>query len=197
MDNDTNQQLLEFFRALAEPNRLKIIGFLAQEEHSVDQLSTLLGLSVSTTSHHLQTLAHAGLVTATPRGHYFYYSLNTNNLRIMAQQILQAERLQNLAVDAENMPDFDRKVLKAFTDSEGKIRNFPVQEKKYLVLMNYVLQAFEPGVQYTEKQVNEILLRYNDDTASLRRGLVDYGLMERESGGGKYWRNDGENHDPG
>ncbi len=60
------------------------------------------------------------------------------------------------------------------------------------MLLRYVLKAFEPGVLYTERQVNEILSRYNDDTASLRRGLIEYHLMNRESGGSAYRRMDGE-----
>jgi hypothetical protein len=38
-----------------------------------------------------------------------------------------------------------------------------------------------------EKQVNEILDGYHEDTATLRRELVGYGLMKCE-GGGIYWR---------
>jgi hypothetical protein len=50
------------------------------------------------------------------------------------------------------------------------------------------LQAFETGVQYTEKQVNDILRRFSEDTASLRRDLVDLGWLAREGGGERYWR---------
>jgi hypothetical protein len=53
-----------------------------------------------------------------------------------------------------------------------------------------VLPSFSHGVRYTEKRVNEILSKYNDDTARLRRWLVDFGYMAREGGGGKYWRVD-------
>ncbi|MBP1679541.1 MAG: transcriptional regulator, partial [Bacteroidetes bacterium] len=49
---------------------------------------------------------------------------------------------------------------------------------------------FEPGVRYTEKRVNQILANYNEDTARLRRALVDHKFMAREGGGGKYWRID-------
>jgi hypothetical protein len=56
------------------------------------------------------------------------------------------------------------------------------------VLLNYVLQAFEPGKRYSERELNEILKRYNADTAFLRRSLVEYKLMGREGGGGEYWR---------
>ena len=82
-------------------------------------------------------------------------------------------------------------MLATFTDAEGRITAFPHQEKKYLALLRYVVKAFEPSVQYTEKQINEILSRYNEDTALLRRNLVDYGFMGRQGGGGSYWKIEG------
>ena len=42
--------------------------------------------------------------------------------------------------------------------------------------------------KYNEKKVNEILGRYHEDTATLRRELVGSKLMKREGGGGEYWR---------
>jgi hypothetical protein len=90
----------------------------------------------------------------------------------------------------EDLNEFDRKVLETFTTADGRIKAFPVQEKKFLVLVRHVLKAFEPGVRYTEKRVNQILAIFNEDTARLRRALVDYRFMAREGGGGKYWRID-------
>lgn len=88
------------------------------------------------------------------------------------------------------MDAYDRKVLETFIDAEGRIKQFPAQRKKFEVLVRHVLEAFEPGVRYTEKQVNEILGRYNEDTAYLRRSLVDLKLMAREPSGSAYWRID-------
>ena len=50
----------------------------------------------------------------------------------------------------------------------------------------YVARVFESGRSYGEKQVNEILSNYSDDTATLRRGLIEHRIMAREGGGGKY-----------
>ena len=181
------EELLYFFKALADENRLKIVGLLAQEARTVEQLAELLGLGASTTSHHLAKLARAGLVSARPDGRYYYYSLKTDVLHSMASRLLSVQDLPRLSKDVD-LDAYDRKVLATFTDQDGRIRAFPAQEKKYQVLLRYVLQAFEPGVRYSEKQVNEILARFNDDTASLRRGLIEYHLMERQGGGGDYWR---------
>jgi hypothetical protein len=48
------------------------------------------------------------------------------------------------------------------------------------------VEAFSRDEVYSEKQVNTILKRYHDDVATLRRELVENGLMAREAG--RYWR---------
>jgi predicted transcriptional regulator len=181
------EELLNFFKALADANRLKIVGLLAHQPYTVEQLASLLGVGVSTVSHHLARLAKAGLVTARAEGYYNVYSLQTEVLTDLARRLLSQERLPELADDVD-LASFDRKILATFTDGEGRIKTFPSQQKKFLVLLRHVVQAFEPGVRYSEKQVNEILSRFNEDTATLRRALVDYHLMARESGGSAYWR---------
>lgn len=181
------EELLNFFKALADANRLKIVGLLAHQPYTVEQLASLLGVGVSTVSHHLARLAKAGLVTARAEGYYNVYSLQTEVLTDLARRLLSQERLPELADDVD-LASFDRKILATFTDGEGRIKTFPSQQKKFLVLLRQVVQAFEPGVRYSEKQVNEILSRFNEDTATLRRALVDYHLMARESGGSAYWR---------
>jgi len=182
--------LLDFFKALADENRLKIIGLLAQQPASVEALAETLKLSVSTVSHHLARLSKSGLVSARAEGHYAIYALNSDKLRELSQTLLRAETLPALSRD---MPQpaadpFEHKVMKAFVDASGRIIAFPAQDKKFLVLLRYVVRAFEPGRHYPEKEVNEILKRYHEDTASLRRGLVEFKLMERMGGGGDYWR---------
>ena len=90
----------------------------------------------------------------------------------------------------QGLDAFDRKVLATFTTPDGRITSFPMQEKKVRVLLRHVLPAFTHGVRYPERRVNEILLKFSDDSARLRRWLVEYGYMAREGGGGKYWRID-------
>jgi predicted transcriptional regulator len=182
-------QFVRFFKVLAEPKRLKIVGLLAEKQRTVEQIAGALDLGVSTVSHHLSLLADAGLVSAKSESYYRVYSLKAEVLTAMARELLkQAEQQRPVAEEA--LADFDRKVLATFTTPQGRITAFPAGEKRFLVLLRHVLRAFEPGVRYTEKRVNQILSNFNEDTARLRRGLVDYRLMAREGGGGKYWRID-------
>jgi hypothetical protein len=187
MTDDVREDALRLLKALADPNRLKIVGLLAKSPHSVEDIAHQLHISGSTASHHLSRLAGAGLVSARAKGYYSVYSLHTEEITSLAKTLLKAENLPSLA-PAVGQDAFDRKVLAAFTSADGAIRKFPVQEKKFLVLLRYVLKEFEPGVEYPEKKVNQILSKYNEDTARLRRSLVEYGFMAREGGGGKYWR---------
>ncbi len=187
MDDQTlTSELLAFFKALADAQRLKIVGLLAQEAHTVEQLSALLGISASTVSHHLSKLARAGLVEARTDGHYYFYSLKTEALREMSQRLLKTENLPRLSADVEAAA-YDRKVLQNFIDSEGRIKSLPAQEKKFQVLLRHVARSFEPQRRYSEKEINQILARYHEDIASLRRGLIEYRIMAREGDGREYW----------
>ncbi|MFN8595924.1 MAG: metalloregulator ArsR/SmtB family transcription factor [Anaerolineae bacterium] len=187
----STDELLDFFKALADANRLKIVGLLAQQSYTVEQLAAMLELGASTVSHHLSMLSHVGLVSAKAEQYYNVYSLNLAAIQSMAQRLLAREELPKLA-DEVDRTAYDRKVMAAFVRSDGTIRSFPAQEKKFQVLLRYVLDAFEPGQRYTEKQVNNRLAKYSDDTAALRRGLIEYKLMAREAaaGGSTYWRID-------
>jgi hypothetical protein len=189
VDEGAMQELLEFFKALADQNRLRIVGLLAKEPMTGEQIAALLDVSTSTASHHLSYLVNAGLVSAEPEGYYTRYTLRLDAIHGLAGKLLSRDELPKLAADVD-MDAYDQKVLQNFLDAEGRIRQFPAQRKKFEVLVRHVLQAFEPRVRYTEKEVNEILSRFNDDAAYLRRSLVDMKLMAREPSGSAYWRID-------
>jgi biotin operon repressor len=182
--------LLTFFKALADANRLKIVGVLAQKDQSVEQLAAAVGLDSSTVSHHLRKLAKAGLVEARSESYYSVYSLRIGEIEAQARKLLGGGALPRLADDAD-LGAYDRKVLGTFVDEEGRFRAFPVQQKKYLVLVRHALAVFESGVEYSEKEVNERLARFHDDTARLRRSFIDLGYMVRRRDGSGYRRVEG------
>jgi len=69
----------------------------------------------------------------------------------------------------------------------GRLVNMPVKPDLRHRLLERLVTDFEPGTTYTELEVRDILqARYNDH-ATLRRYLVDDGLMHRDSRGA-YWR---------
>jgi rhodanese-related sulfurtransferase/DNA-binding HxlR family transcriptional regulator len=62
-------------RALASGRRAEIVDVLAQGERSVDEIAREVGQSLANTSHHLRTLAQAGLVTTRREGTRIHYRL--------------------------------------------------------------------------------------------------------------------------
>jgi hypothetical protein len=71
----------------------------------------------------------------------------------------------------------------------GRLVIMPSKRSKLLPVLDHIAQDFEPGRSYPEPEVNEILERYHDDYAALRRYLVDEGFLDREAG--VYWRSGG------
>lgn len=65
----------ETARALASGRRSEIVDLLAQGQRSVEQIAEQISQSVANTSHHLQILARAGVVTGRRDGTRIYYSL--------------------------------------------------------------------------------------------------------------------------
>ena len=180
------EELVAFFKALADANRLKIVGLLAQQPYSVEQLAALLHLRSSTVSHHLSKLAEVGLVSARAEGYYSMYYLEEQALLHIRRQLSQ----QDLAfvVQDVDLGAYDRKVAEDYSFPDGRLKAIPSQRKKLEAVLRYIVQVFDPEKKYSEKQVNGILARYHEDTATLRRELVGKGLMQRAGDGSAYWR---------
>jgi hypothetical protein len=185
-------ELLSFFKALADANRLKIVGLLAKQAYTVEQLSAMLGLGASTVSHHLSKLSEAGLVTATAQSYYNYYRLENGRIETMAKNLLSTSWLPAMA---ENIDEnaFDRKIVSNYLLPDGHLKTIPSQRKKLEAVLRHIVRDFQAGKRYSEKEVNQILSRYHPDTASLRREMISAKLMDREGGGGAYWRLDSNN----
>ena len=78
-DREAKDALYEGFaevaKALASGRRAELVDVLAQGERSVEDVAAEIGQSVANTSHHLRSLARAGLVTTRRDGTRIYYAL--------------------------------------------------------------------------------------------------------------------------
>ena len=80
-------------------------------------------------------------------------------------------------------------VVKRFFGPDGRLTTLPAKQSRQLAVYDVIAQRFIPGVRYTEMEVNRELMAVYDDYVTLRRGLVDFGLMDRANG--EYWRSGG------
>ncbi len=177
------QQLLLYLKTLADQTRLRLLGLLATEKRSVEELATILGLKPSTVSWHLGRLKEIGLVEMKSDGNTHVYRMNGRGLGRINSLLARPEKAAIL--DEIEMDAWERKVLSDFLQ-DGKLRDIPAYRRKRQIILRWLLEQFEYGRTYTEKDVNQILARYHDDTATLRRELIAEKHMARERG--IYWR---------
>ena len=81
------------------------------------------------------------------------------------------------------------KVLGIFFE-DGRLEMLPIKLKKRLYVLNFLARRFEAGHEYTEKEVNASILPVFEDYCTIRRELVDYGFLERDSKGYRRLRGD-------
>lgn len=78
--------------------------------------------------------------------------------------------------------------IKHFLDAQGRLKLFPAKRKMKILCLFYLAQKFDPQKQYTEREVNDLLLDWHTfgDPATLRRELYDYRFLDRSADGRIY-----------
>ncbi|MFO7584736.1 MAG: DUF2087 domain-containing protein [Anaerolineales bacterium] len=181
--------MLDFVKALGHADRLRVIGVLTQSPANIKQVAELLNIPFKDAMNHIAFLEDVGAVRAkaVSEQENTVYELAEDNLENVARQQFQDQKKSY--EPAPNLDAESRKVLKAYLNANGTIQRLPLnQPAKLQVILDYLLQSFKPGVLYTEKEVNQILGRFNEDISGLRRDLIDRGMLARKNDGSQYWR---------
>jgi hypothetical protein len=169
-----------FFKSLGHPARLLILNLIKKKPRHGEELALILMLNPATVSHHLSILVKAGLLESRKDQYYQVYSLVDNYLKRSLGDLLFDPDIRIVETVEEDA--YRKKVLGTFI-RRGRLTTIPAQRKKRQVILEAIAESFEPEKYYPEREVNIILLDYHDDVASLRRGLVEFGLMERTTKG--------------
>ena len=78
---DEISQLVDIFKALSDPSRLRIVAALLHAELCVCDISVLSKLSESAVSHQLRILRHLKIVSNRRAGKIVYYRLTDEHVR--------------------------------------------------------------------------------------------------------------------
>lgn len=167
---------LEILKLLADETRLGIINALMAEDSYVERLASSLGLTPATICYHLKKMEAAGIVGSSRTQFYIIYSLSPGIFDMTLRDFVRAD------APAED-PDekYRREVLSNFF-KYGKLTRIPVQQKKREIVVRRIAEDFEQDRDYTEKEVNETILKYHEDYCTIRREMVGLGIMERDGG---------------
>ena len=174
----TEAQALALFKCLADRSRLQILKSLAQEDMYVERLAERLGLTPPTISFHLKKLADAGAVSSYKTQYYTMYTLEKSLFMTSILDLIQEES-DEAELQRQRDEAYRQKVLNSFF-VYGKLTSIPTQKKKELIVLEEIVKVFEPGRDYTEREVNILLADFHDDFCTLRRDMIGEGLMQRE-----------------
>ncbi len=180
LKTSTPDTLLQFFKALANESRLKLVGILSQQERSVEELAALLNLTEPTVSHHLNKLKELNLVQMRSQGNTHLYQLNSETLQHLCKATLSPEHMTSFAPKLDENA-WETKVLNSFLQGD-RIQEIPASRKKRLVVLKWLVNQFAWDTDYPEKQLNEQIKCHHPDCATLRRELIGYRMMARQNG---------------
>ena len=181
--------MMDFIKAFADRDRLKIVGLLSERPATLKQVAADLSLPIRKVYNHLEFLKFV---------HAVHIREGLYHLDDAALQALSTRQLQEQVQPPAPTWDADparQKVLSICLNADGTIRHIPNSRTRagnFRILLEYLAKSFQPGIDYTEKQVNAILNRFHPDIAGLRRDLVDAGLLSRERDGSRYWLSAGD-----
>ncbi|MEZ4729114.1 MAG: metalloregulator ArsR/SmtB family transcription factor [Caldilineaceae bacterium] len=189
--------LLTFLKLLADPTRLNLLGILAQEPRSVDELAAMLGVSAPTVSHHLKRLHKAGLVAAKAEQYYSFYALEPATFQRYAA-LLTPEHLVQRVQTAATL-DYDAYIdqILARWIKADRLQGLPTQVQHRRIVLAWLVDKFAPDLRYAPRQVDDVLAYWcnvaDPHTLALTavsRALVDAQLLARTRDGRWYWRTD-------
>lgn len=173
----------EILRALADPERLQMLGVLAGRSAAPSELAEQLQVPTARIHRHLNRLTTTGVVRLNDDRRT--YRLDPETLRWAAEQV-GPPRDAGIALGAAS--EDEEAVLRTFF-RDGRLTEIPAKGSKRKVVLERIALEFEPGVRYDERTVNAVVGRFFDDHAAIRRYLVDHGFLTRERG--EYWRSGG------
>jgi DNA-binding transcriptional ArsR family regulator len=183
-----DRALLGALKTLTDATRLRVVGALSAGDASVDELAERTGVARSAVDHHLTRLRKAGLVDTSGRWPRTRYHLRAERLNEIGRSLDELQRSAEepvpelVAPEGRELEADEARVLGAFFEAD-RLTTIPAQHAKRVVVLRYLRdRCFTEDREYPEKEVNQRIAVFHPDPASLRRYLVDEGLMTRAAG---------------
>ncbi|OMC78936.1 ArsR family transcriptional regulator [Paenibacillus odorifer] len=176
------EKIVSYHKALADPTRLRLLLLLSQGEMHGQALAEKLNLSQPTVTHHAAKLREAALIKERRDKNTVYFKLNPEFINNGAEASLQFIFSKGAENMEEQLPEnsLQDTVIRNFFSKDGRLRQIPAQYKKKLIALQYMVEKLEPGVVYTEKEINEYIKQFHEDFATIRREFIMHQFMYRE-----------------
>ena len=159
---------------LADETRLLVLAAVVLGEARVTGIAERTRLAEDDVARALGHLLSAGMIVQ-----------DENGIHAEPRVFAEAARtvsLPRMQPDLSDATPEQAAVLRNFMDGAGHLDTLPARSAKRRLVLEYVATRFEPTRDYGEREVNAVLGEVHDDYVTLRRYLVDEGLLERDAG---------------
>lgn len=173
--------LRAYLSIVLDPTRLAILGAATTDPVDAEEIASRLGIRQRDALEAVGKLKAAGLLTQEG-------TLDRAVLRELAADLPQMPPPDSAVTGGDLWSDEEAEILGRFFSGE-RLMEIPGAHAKRRIVLERLAMEFEPGVRYTEPEVNFALQMWHADYAALRRYLVDEGFMDRADG--SYWRTGG------
>jgi hypothetical protein len=171
---------IDYLSLCLDPVRLHALGEAAAGRVTTGGVADAMGVPLRDAQKAVGSLRAAGLVDDDGR--------------------LVSDVLRRIGAALPTAPEADPEILSGPWSKEeaavlatffsgARLTEIPSSHAKRRVILERLAQEFEPGLRYDEREVSFRLQMFHEDYASLRRYLVDEGLLTRADG--VYWRSGG------
>lgn len=179
-------KVVNFYKALADPTRIKMLILLVDGELNGQVIADKLAVSSATITHHAAKLRQAGLINERRDKNTIFFS--ANHALLKSNSTASIDWIYKAAGSLEEVNDVEEKnnalkrsVLKNFFTAEGKLKHLPVQLKKKLIVLEHLVAVLEKGRKYSEKEINDYIASIHPDYATIRREFIMHQFMFREN----------------
>lgn len=176
IQENSQATLLTICKLLLDEDRLKILGLLAQQPCDVATL--VAQLNMARVKLQLDKLEAGRLIYKSSALDVEHYVLDREAIVQLKKQLFaRAESPEPQSTEEQELAKFVK---------DGQLQQLPIHPAKLLVVLRWLADNFQFGVEYPERDVNERLKGHAVDHVTLRRLLIDHQLLTRQAG--IYWR---------
>ncbi|MBV7339666.1 metalloregulator ArsR/SmtB family transcription factor [Chloroflexi bacterium TSY] len=184
--------ILDFLKLLADATRLNIIGLLAQQPRSGDELATILGIKPSTISHHVTRLQEAGLLAVNAQQYYKIYALNTQTLQRYTTLLTPEELAQRVRTEEKvDATAYATQILSRWLKGD-RVQGIPRKVQHKRVVFDWIVDQFKQDQRYDDEQVWKLVAQrcHPHYVGEMIRLMVNADYFDRLTDGSWYWRTD-------
>jgi len=176
IQENSSANLLTVCKLLLDEDRLKILGLLAQQPSSAEALTAQLKLA--RVKLQLDKLEAGRLICKSSAPDAEHYALDREAIVQLKKQLFaRTESPEPQSTEEQELAKFVK---------DGQLQQLPIHPAKLLVVLRWLANKFQFGVEYPERDVNERLKGHAVDHVTLRRLLIDHQLLARQAD--IYWR---------